>query len=75
MSSGLLTPFPLNLGIIWWTFVQYELVEYRRLADLRDAEHDGRPPVGDWPSLDLMDFLTGLLAGLSVVAWQLFQLL
>ena len=61
---GALVPWPINLVLAYMGYSQYQTVEYRRLQDLRDSEHEGKAPVGDWPSLDLMDRLAGIWVGI-----------
>ena len=75
---GLLVPWPLNMILAYLGYSQYQEVEYARLRDLRDAEYEGKAMVGDWPSIDLMDRLTGLWVGIGaqvvVVAIYIWRL-
>ena len=67
---GLLIPPPLNILLAAVGYRLYQLTEYRRFADRRDAllRWGDKAGVDDWPSRDIADHLAGIWTGIAIQA-------
>lgn len=63
--AGLLIPLPLNVLLAVVGYWLYQLTEYRRFADKRNAVMcwGKQAIVDDWPSRDIADHLAGVWSG------------
>ena len=71
LAVGILVPPPFMAVLLAMFYLRYQQVEYNRFDKAATRERMGIPPVDDWPSRDIADWMVGGWLGLAIgiVGW------